>query len=146
MPLRRKPQYFEMFGHRGLWHEGWKAVGFHPSGTPCDGDRWERFHRDRDFSESEDLAAQQPEHVKALVGLCLRMQVGPLVPVPPPAPMHAMVPAWRQGTLLIDGQAAGSIKSQAGFNDFVSWERVGDPPRPRQRRFDAVRGAFRIHR
>ncbi len=32
-PVRKQPQYFEMFGHRGLWHEGWKAVAFHPPGT-----------------------------------------------------------------------------------------------------------------
>ena len=23
---RARPQYFEQFGHRGLWHQGWKAV------------------------------------------------------------------------------------------------------------------------
>jgi arylsulfatase len=56
------------------------------------------------------------------VTLGFELKVGPLAPVPPPpAPMHAMVPAWRSGTLLIDGQAAGSIRSQAGFNNFVSW-------------------------
>ena len=34
-PPRRRasaPQYFEMFGHRGLWQDGWKAVAFHPPG------------------------------------------------------------------------------------------------------------------
>ena len=31
-PLKAAPQYFEMFGHRGLWHAGWKAVAFHPPG------------------------------------------------------------------------------------------------------------------
>src|SRR5262245_41652390 len=25
-PSKAQPQYFEMFGHRGLWHAGWKAV------------------------------------------------------------------------------------------------------------------------
>jgi arylsulfatase len=54
--------------------------------------------------------------------LGFQMQAGPLVPVPPPpAPMQAMVPAWRLGTLLIDGEPAGTVKSQAGFNNFVSW-------------------------
>ena len=31
-PSKSSPQYFEMFGHRGLWHQGWKAVSFHPLG------------------------------------------------------------------------------------------------------------------
>ena len=52
-----KPQYFEMFGHRGLWQDGWKAVAFHPPGTPFENDKWELFHLDRDFSETDDLAA-----------------------------------------------------------------------------------------
>ena len=51
-PPRKRAQYFEMFGHRGLWHEGWKAVAFHPPGTPFEGDRWELYHLDQDFSES----------------------------------------------------------------------------------------------
>ena len=33
-PSKAKPQYFEMFGHRGLVQDGWKAVSFHPPGTP----------------------------------------------------------------------------------------------------------------
>ena len=32
-PSKAKPQYFEMFGHRGLVQDGWKAVCFHPPGT-----------------------------------------------------------------------------------------------------------------
>ena len=32
-PSKKKPQYFEMFGHRGLVQDGWKAVCFHPPGS-----------------------------------------------------------------------------------------------------------------
>jgi arylsulfatase len=63
------PQYFEMFGHRGLWHAGWKAVAFHPPGTSYDTDQWELFHSSEDFSETNDLAAAQPEKLDALVKL-----------------------------------------------------------------------------
>ncbi|HET6970138.1 MAG TPA: sulfatase-like hydrolase/transferase, partial [Phenylobacterium sp.] len=66
-PPRAAPQYFEMFGHRGLWKDGWKAVAFHPPGTPFDADPWELYHLDRDFSETEDLAEAEPERLKALV-------------------------------------------------------------------------------
>jgi arylsulfatase A-like enzyme len=64
---RRRPQYFEMFGHRGLWQDGWKAVAYHPSGTPFENDRWELYHLDKDFSETTDLAAQEPARLKAMI-------------------------------------------------------------------------------
>ncbi|WP_315757955.1 MULTISPECIES: arylsulfatase [unclassified Bradyrhizobium] len=68
-PSKPAPQYFEMFGHRGLWYDGWKAVAFHPAGTPFDNDRWELFHLAQDFSETHDLAAEQPERLATLVKL-----------------------------------------------------------------------------
>jgi arylsulfatase len=68
-PAKTRPQYFEMFGHRGLWHAGWKAVAYHPPGTPYDNDQWELFHLDEDFSETNDLAAAQPERLAALMKL-----------------------------------------------------------------------------
>jgi len=66
---RSRPQYFEMFGHRGIWHAGWKAVAFHPPGTPYENDRWELFHLDEDFSETNDLATGEPEKLAALIAL-----------------------------------------------------------------------------
>lgn len=66
-PAKAAPQYFEMFGHRGLWKDGWKAVAFHPPGAAFDADVWELYHLDTDFSETDDLAAQEPERLKALV-------------------------------------------------------------------------------
>jgi hypothetical protein len=224
-----------------LWHEGWKAVAFHPSGTPFEADRWELYHLDTDFSETTDLAAEQPARLAAMIelwwaqaeahqvlplddrfgarfvesarryhgprrhfvfhrgvghipsdvapdvrgrgyrieaevfldgnghegvliahgdstsGYSLFLQgghlvhdtniggqhhvlrsdrpvpngrvtlsyvvsAGPLVPVPPPpAPPQAHVPAWREGTLLIDGVPAGTLRMRSGFNNFVSW-------------------------
>jgi arylsulfatase len=66
-PPRAAPQYFEMFGHRGLWKDGWKAVAYHPPGTPFESDVWELYHLDKDFSETEDLAATHPEKLAELV-------------------------------------------------------------------------------
>jgi arylsulfatase A-like enzyme len=65
-PPRQRPQYFEMFGHRGLWHEGWKAVAFHAPGTPFEADVWELYHLDQDFAETQDLAAVHPAKLTAL--------------------------------------------------------------------------------
>jgi arylsulfatase len=68
-PSKASPQYFEMFGHRGLWHGGWKAVAYHPPGTPFENDKWELFHLDKDFSEVDDLAAKEPERLAEMIKL-----------------------------------------------------------------------------
>jgi len=68
-PERDTPQYFEMFGHRGIIHRGWKAVAFHPPGTPYDADKWELFDLSRDFAETHDLSAEQPDKLAELIDL-----------------------------------------------------------------------------
>jgi arylsulfatase len=68
-PSKTGPQYFEQFGHRGIWHDGWKAVAFHQTGTSFDGDTWELYKLDEDFSETNDLAGAEPERLAALIKL-----------------------------------------------------------------------------
>ena len=63
----RGPQYFEMGGHRGLYMDGWKAVTRHASGVSFDEDTWELYNLAEDFSETNDLAAQEPERLKAMI-------------------------------------------------------------------------------
>lgn len=63
---RTGAQLFEMFGHRGIWHAGWKAVAWHAPGTPFDADRWELYHLDEDFAENHDRAAAEPERLAQL--------------------------------------------------------------------------------
>ena len=65
---KSKPQYFEMFGHRGLVQDGWKAVSFHPPGGDFAADKWELYHLDKDFNETNDLAEKEPERLKAMIG------------------------------------------------------------------------------
>ncbi len=59
-------QYFEMFGHRGIWQNGWKAVAFHWPGTPFDDDTWELYDLTTDFNENIDLAEREPDRLTAL--------------------------------------------------------------------------------
>ena len=66
-PSPRTTQYFEMFGHRGIYHEGWKAVTRHQPGTAFDEDQWELYHVDEDPAECRDLADQEPERLAGLV-------------------------------------------------------------------------------
>ncbi|MCP5433378.1 MAG: arylsulfatase [Alphaproteobacteria bacterium] len=68
----RTVQYFEMFGHRGIYADGWKAVTRHAHGADFDKEPWELYHLDKDFSECGDLAAKEPERLKALVELWWR--------------------------------------------------------------------------
>ena len=70
---QRPTQYFEMFGNRALYHDGWIATCRHgrlpwQSTTPPDFDHdvWELYNVDRDFSEYSDLAAQEPDRLRQL--------------------------------------------------------------------------------
>ena len=68
-PECRTTQYYEMFGCRALYHEGWKAVISHPfirTDQSFDDDVWELYHVDVDPSECHDLAAQRPDKVAEL--------------------------------------------------------------------------------
>ena len=64
---KSKPQYFEMFGHRGLVQDGWKAVSFHPPGSDFASDKWELYHLNKDFNELDNLAEKEPERLKAMI-------------------------------------------------------------------------------
>ncbi|MGH3503756.1 MAG: arylsulfatase [Nocardioidaceae bacterium] len=67
-PTRRHTQYFEMYGHRAIWHDGWKAVAYHERGTPYDDDVWELYDLAHDFSECHDLAGGRPDVLHELIG------------------------------------------------------------------------------
>ena len=61
-----------MFGQRGIWHKGWKAVTEHGpiSGmSNFENDKWQLFHTDVDRAEAHDLADQHPDKVKELIDL-----------------------------------------------------------------------------
>ena len=65
-PAPKGVQYFEMFGHRGIWADGWKAVAYHPPGTPFEDDTWELYDLEHDFAENHDLASEQAGRLEAL--------------------------------------------------------------------------------
>lgn len=66
-------QHFEMFGHRGIWADGWKAVAYHQPGTPFADDQWELYRLGPgmdgagDMNELHDLAEQEPARLAALI-------------------------------------------------------------------------------
>ncbi len=69
---RHTTQYFEIAGNRAIYHEGWFARTIHrapweskPRASFAN-DTWELFDVRKDFSLSNDLAAQHPEKLKEL--------------------------------------------------------------------------------
>ncbi len=72
-PERHRTQYFEMFGNRGIYHNGWTAVTKHR--TPwasqdakvpaLDDDKWE-LYSDKDWTQAHDLAKAMPEKLHEL--------------------------------------------------------------------------------
>ncbi|MEV5542142.1 arylsulfatase [Saccharopolyspora shandongensis] len=68
-PAPRDTQYFEMFGHRAIWHSGWKAVTEHATGADYERDEWRLYDTTSDFSEHRDLAAHHPERLRLLKDL-----------------------------------------------------------------------------
>jgi arylsulfatase len=82
---RHRTQYYEMFGCRALYHDGWKAVTYHPiqdTRRSFDDDQWELYHVAEDLSECHDMAALDPDRLRTMVELwweeAERYQVLPL--------------------------------------------------------------------
>jgi len=75
-PEHRETQYFEMFVNRGIYHKGWTAVTRHSTpwvmaAMPAfDDDVWE-LYGPGDWTQSHDLAKEQPEKLKELQRLFL---------------------------------------------------------------------------
>jgi arylsulfatase len=77
-PSMRATQYFEMFGNRALYHDGWIASCFHGrvpwnrfAMVPFFGEqeKWELYNIAEDFSQGVNLAAKYPEKLTALLDL-----------------------------------------------------------------------------
>lgn len=102
-PEAHTEQYFEIFGNRAIYKDGWVAAAKrsylpwnlltelqHVYVDDTAKDRWELYHIDKDFSEADDLAAKNPaklEELKAeFVKEGQRNGVFPLIPLPTAAP------------------------------------------------------------
>ena len=85
-PSPRTAQYFEMLGHRAIYHDGWRAVCPWPGpsfaeagigfGQPISADKlseldaegWELYHVAEDFAENRNVAADHRSKLIALIG------------------------------------------------------------------------------
>jgi hypothetical protein len=72
---RHKVQYFEMFGNRAIYNDGWLARVVHmvpwvgkPRNAFLD-EKWELYNTEEDFSLTNNLAEQNPEKVEEMIAL-----------------------------------------------------------------------------
>lgn len=63
---RKRIQYYEQLGNRGIWKDGWKAIASHFLVDDYADDVWELYHTDEDYSEIHDLAEDYPEKLEEL--------------------------------------------------------------------------------
>ena len=71
-------QYFEMFGNRGVYQDGWFARTIHRPAwllkplNPLLQDRWELYNSSEDFSLANDLASKNPDKLKDMQALFMK--------------------------------------------------------------------------
>ena len=86
-PSKHITQYFEMFGHRSIYHDGWRAVCPWPGtsftesgrqfGAPMDAKtlsdqdakHWELYNIDKDFAENHNLAESNRDKLIEMISL-----------------------------------------------------------------------------
>ena len=82
---KHRTQYFEMLGHRSIYHNGWRAVcpwpgpSFTEAGigfgypisaeklTELDANNWELYHVDEDFAENHEVSAENRERLIEMI-------------------------------------------------------------------------------
>jgi arylsulfatase len=75
---RHLTQYFEIFGNRAIYHEGWLAGTVHRAAwettprTTLTQDRWELYDARNDFSLANDLAAKHPAKLREMQELFMK--------------------------------------------------------------------------
>ncbi len=76
---RHTTQYFEMFGNRGIYKDGWTAVTKHRTPwemgqvqtIPLPKDVWELYDTTTDWSQANDLSAEMPDKLAEMKDLFL---------------------------------------------------------------------------
>lgn len=77
-PEQHTLQYFEMFGNRAIYHDGWYARTIHKAPweyktkTSLQEDQWELYNTTEDFSLANDLAKQNPSKLTELQNLFMK--------------------------------------------------------------------------
>jgi hypothetical protein len=91
-PTRHRTQYFEMFGNRGIYHDGWYAntqpisvpwkLGAIPNPDVVNSYKWELYNLNKDWTQNNDVSQENPAKLQELQRLFMeeaqKYQVLPL--------------------------------------------------------------------
>jgi arylsulfatase len=124
---RHTTQYFEMWGNRGIYHEGWTASAQHrmpwqmarTDVQPFEEDVWELYDTRSDWTQARDVAAEFPEKLEELKQLfqaeAAKHQVLPLEERPPGALLNPALAGRRD---LMVGRRSMTLRSgQPGLRE-----------------------------
>ena len=104
----------DRFGHRGIVHNGWKAVAYHPPGTPYEDDKWELFNLLDDFNETKDRSQTEPELLNEMLDLWWEQ-----------ARMHQVLPLDDR---FAERFAENAARHLGGRTFFTFWKGMGHLP------------------
>lgn len=126
---RHVTQYFEMALNRGIYHDGWmaSAVSFEPwnpnrEAFDPDKQKWELYNIDEDFTQSNDLAAKNPEKLRQLQDLWWVE-----------ASRYSVLPLDWRGTIRMNAEAMGRpslIRGQKSITYFPGTVGLPDAASP----------------
>ncbi|HET9767572.1 MAG TPA: arylsulfatase [Thermoanaerobaculia bacterium] len=143
---RHETQYFEIFGNRGIYHQGWSAVTKHRTpwqtvgdvGIAFDDDVWELYDGSKDWTQARDLSREMPEKLHELQRLFLieatRYNVLPL----DDRSFERVLPEVSGKPSLIEGKKQVLLPGMGGFTELhvvnlrnVSWSLTAQVVVPR---------------
>jgi len=114
---RHLTQYFEIFGNRAIYNDGWLAGTVHkapwepkPRAT-LEKDTWELYDTRTDFSLANDLAKKNPEKLKEMQGLFMKE-----------AAKYSVLPIDDRGVERLVAEIAGRPDLMAGRTSLTVYE------------------------
>ena len=129
---RHATQYFEIFGNRSIYHEGWMASAFRGRAPwqvnsaardeDFDADRWELYDLRADFSQGTDLAAREPARLRELQQLFAQQADANDVLLHNPTPENMRFPSlagdrtrftFHAGTIAVAEKEAPNTKTRS---------------------------------
>jgi arylsulfatase A-like enzyme len=114
---RHRTQYFEMFGNRAIYHDGWVAATVHRAPwdaaprRPLASDVWELYNIDVDFSQTNDLAAKEPAKLEEMKKLFMTEAV-----------KYNVLPIDDRGIERLDAAIAGRPDLMGGRTSLTVYE------------------------
>jgi len=114
---RHQTQYFEIFGNRAIYHDGWLAGTIHkapweskPRAT-LENDTWELYDTRNDFSLANDLSKQNPAKLKVMQDLFMKEAV-----------KYSVLPIDDRGVERMNAALAGRPDLMAGRTSLTVYE------------------------